>query len=460
MNFMTTTQWSPDKVDQLVDGMINELGRTPKSKEFSIKYRGAADYIFKGKYNPEIRTWSGYLTLRNIKPNVIFWTPERVDESFDKLAENLGRIPTQEELQGLGGAVNYITHRKYRPEIETYQQYLKHRNVTPRMTWWTPQMVDGTFDNMTNDLGRPPKNLEFRGKFSGAEAFIKRGDYKPCIRTWNQYLQYRKVKVKKRSLILYTPEEIDHTFDGLKNELGRIPTSPEFDKKLKGGVKFVAGGRYHNDVNTWNQYLEYRGVGAQRAFWTAKEVDEVVDKLRDELGRVPSQREFGRRFGGVMNYIRRGDYNKSIRTWSEYLEYRKFKQGGRIKNTGQLQRLFEREEIARLVAERFAQPEDVADILAVIYSGRIEREDLMDLLETPSLRDYLGPIRKPDIGIGELAEAGTHLLKLDKGGVIFDIIMRRAQELRRERLGANPSPETRESFLRELETELHELVGA
>ncbi len=100
---------------------------------------------------------------------------------------------------------------------------------------------------------------------------------------------------------------------------------------------------------------------------------------------------------------------------------------------------------------------DVADIIAVVYDGKIARDDAIKLLQEPSLRDYLGEFRKP-VGIPDIEEYANELLPLDKNGVIASIVYRRLIECRRNKLGAKPSIEQRKDFLEEVQRNLERLI--
>lgn len=100
---------------------------------------------------------------------------------------------------------------------------------------------------------------------------------------------------------------------------------------------------------------------------------------------------------------------------------------------------------------------DVADIIAVVYDGKIARDDAIKLLQEPSLRDYLGEFRKP-IGIPDIEEYANELLPLDKNGIIASIVYRRLLEYRRNKLGAKPNLEQRKTFLEEMKQTLEERI--
>jgi len=126
----------------------------------------------------------------------------------------------------------------------------------------------------------------------------------------------------------------------------------------------------------------------------------------------------------------------------------------RITDSQAFATLIETAEDARLVVEHFGGNDaDVADILAVMYEGRLSRDDALQFLEDPSLRKYLGSFQRPS-GISDIFDAGMHLLPYDKSGVIRDIIYRKALEYRADRLGPMPTTEQRQRLLQELEVEI------
>lgn len=100
---------------------------------------------------------------------------------------------------------------------------------------------------------------------------------------------------------------------------------------------------------------------------------------------------------------------------------------------------------------------DVADIIAVVYDGKIQRDDAIKLLQEPSLREYLGEFRKP-VGMPDIEEYANTLLPFDKNGVIASIIYKRLIEYRRDKLGAKPTAQQRTAFVQEMNKTLEDLV--
>jgi superfamily II DNA or RNA helicase len=194
-----------------------------------------------------------------------------------------------------------------------------------------------------------------------------------------------------------------------------------------------------------------------RRYWTSEKIDKAYDGLKKELGRVPSFCEFQKRYGGAFNAILRGRYDPRIRKWSEYIRHRG-DWSRQIKSSRAFAEFIQNEPTARLILEHFGGSDaDVADILAVIYSDRISRDAALDLLQDPSLADYLGEFRKPILGIAELIDVGEKILPLDKGDVIREIIYRRAIEYGRQQLGPKPTRRQRKAFLEALQEQLNKL---
>lgn len=122
----------------------------------------------------------------------------------------------------------------------------------------------------------------------------------------------------------------------------------------------------------------------------------------------------------------------------------------KIRASKDLAKLFDTEPKARYAIQLCQGNDvDIADILAVVYDGRITRENAIKLLQEPSLRDYLHEIKRPQ-AIGDIIEPAEGIIKFDKNNTIRDIFYRRLEKYRKEKLGAKPSPEQIREFDKEL----------
>ncbi len=136
----------------------------------------------------------------------------------------------------------------------------------------------------------------------------------------------------------------------------------------------------------------------------------------------------------------------------------KITRAGQISSPQKLSDVLQSEESAQHAVRLVHGDEaDLADILAVLYAGRITREDVLQFAEEPSLREYLGNFQPPK-GIADIIEPGERLLPLDKDSVIKGIMMRRLREYRREKLGPKPTQDEQQRFLEEMSREMEALV--
>jgi hypothetical protein len=205
--------------------------------------------------------------------------------------------------------------------------------------------------------------------------------------------------------------------------------------------------------------MGYAGTRKPPNFW--KDFTNVDAMLRPETDRFLKENEHLPEYDDLINIGLRGlllgvvKYHGALKAVYERMGYGRYL-NGKIDTPQKLKNVFDNEEAMRIVASRF-DPEDAADIMAVMYSSRVTREMLMELMDDSSLRAYLGPIKNPITDINDAIEVGTHILHLDKGGVIRDLLFRKMQEIRREKLGANPTQEQREEYLKGRERELNGL---
>ncbi|MDP1694844.1 MAG: hypothetical protein Q8L34_04870 [Candidatus Woesearchaeota archaeon] len=102
---------------------------------------------------------------------------------------------------------------------------------------------------------------------------------------------------------------------------------------------------------------------------------------------------------------------------------------------------------------------DMADIIAVVYDGRITRDDAIRFLQDSALRDYLGKINKGPGGDPiDIDIYAPKLLQLDKNGVIASIVYKRLVENRRKELGAKPTLEQCAAYRERLKKKLEEII--
>ncbi len=97
----------------------------------------------------------------------------------------------------------------------------------------------------------------------------------------------------------------------------------------------------------------------------------------------------------------------------------------------------------------------VADILAVVYDGKIDRVDIMKFLQEPILRKFFKGCKKPR-DIRDIIEVAEGVLQLDKGQVIADRLYNSLVSQRRTELSNTATPGECEAYMSKLAKILQE----
>ena len=112
--------WYKEKIMKIFYEKKEELGRNPNIRELPW---GALDAIYKGGYDPNIRTYNGFLRDLDEETNYKNWNKETIQKAYYELKKELGRTPTTEELPS--GAIHAIYKGGYDPNIRTYNGFLR-----------------------------------------------------------------------------------------------------------------------------------------------------------------------------------------------------------------------------------------------------------------------------------------------------------------------------------------------
>lgn len=202
---------------------------------------------------------------------------------------------------------------------------------------------------------------------------------------------------------------------------------------------------------------KYAGISLKRIrYFLRKKGLKTCDRnfISKEQGKkIIKARKLGYKIKKISEYAGITEYK--VR---KYLEKINLDENIKILIPERLEKILNTEPKARY-AVQLAQGDDIdiADILTVVYDGKLNRADVLKFMEKPSIRDFLGNYRKnPDTPIRDITEPAMELLALgiDKEGVIADIFKRRLAEHRRNKLGAKPADEQIDSYVKELESVL------
>ncbi len=247
--------WNRETILGAFYGYKEELGRTPKAREFAEKTGGALAAIYDGKYDPNIRRWNGF--LRDVKEKIRMerdkWDQLTIMDAFYTLKKKLKRTPTSGEMPS--GAIGALEDGKYDPKIKTWNKFLKDlkEDVVHDVNKWNRKTIKKAFYGLKKELGRRPTREEFTKRYGGPRLAIQAGKYDPNITTWTAFLDDIG---EDNHRIIWDREIIKKTFYGLKKKLRRVPSLNEMPGGLNGAIR---GGKYDPNITTWNKFLEDLG---------------------------------------------------------------------------------------------------------------------------------------------------------------------------------------------------------
>ena len=134
----------------------------------------------------------------------VFWTPSKIDGAFSSLRHELGRVPTNDEfINKYSGAMKSI-RRGIFSGINSWNDYL----ISKGYDKWNIDVenVDSLYSELKQELGRIPNGTEFSKKSCGAYAFIVRRKYRPSIKNYNQFVQFKEGKPATPFKLSWNPE--------------------------------------------------------------------------------------------------------------------------------------------------------------------------------------------------------------------------------------------------------------
>ncbi len=116
-------------------------------------------------------------------------------------------------------------------------------------------------------------------------------------------------------------EKVDHDFDLLRKKLGKIPTRREMAKEFSGSLKKISCGDYLSEIHRWNQYLEHRKlkINMKHESINKERVLKVFYDLKFEEKRIPPANKFKKEAGGIYDYILKGKFDPSVKSYREFL---------------------------------------------------------------------------------------------------------------------------------------------
>jgi len=161
-------------------------------------------------------------------------------------------------------------------------------------------------------LGHQPTSTEFN-KLSGLSIYLVLKTY----RSWNDFLKAMGEPIRhKYRHFRVSDEELTDAYQRLKSDLGRPPTSSEFDKLSR-----YSSGSVRRRFKTWAKFLKAMGEPFPYKIYkhlrtSDTELTDAYKKLKSDLGRPPTQKEFYRLASYFKNAIERGHF----KNWTNFLK--------------------------------------------------------------------------------------------------------------------------------------------
>ncbi|MGG5317926.1 hypothetical protein IGI49_002665 [Enterococcus sp. AZ071] len=272
----------------LVQKQAEELGRTPKFKEF--KHSGT---IVK-RYG----TWNSFLERADLKPREGRNLRRRISneqliELVQKQAEESGRTPR---------AINFKHYGIAQVRYGSWNNFLESAGLEPVRSLHDKRYLS---DEELIEL------VQKQAKEQGETPTLAEFEYKRTVKArygrWGKFLESAGLKPRigkshKRDI---SNEDLIERVHKRAEELGRTPGLNEFDQGRRASTRF----------GTWNNFLESAGLRPRRIKQHVEDIRneeliELVRKQAKEQGKTPTVREFRYRSTVTVRYG----------SWSNFLE--------------------------------------------------------------------------------------------------------------------------------------------
>ena len=176
---------------------------------------------------------------------------------------------------------------------------------------WSNEELIAQIRILATELGRTPTGREFDENPNTASTHTATAHFG----SWNQFLEAAGLEVNQRMYNTVTDQKLIAQVQMLAEELGKVPSSTEFNKDPRTPNATTAISHF----GSWNKFLEAAGLEVNRRMCntvTDQKLIAQVQMLAEELGKVPSSTEFNRdpRTAGVTTVIR------NFGSWNKFLE--------------------------------------------------------------------------------------------------------------------------------------------
>lgn len=229
------------------------------------------------------------------KPNG-YWTEENVIVELTKVIEELGHFPSRSDFhkinrEDLRGAIG-----KLGGDIK-FREILGYRTNRKPIGYWTEENTIIELKKVIEELGHFPVGSEL--------LHMKEYDIPRAISLYGGFPKFRKLlgyELIRKPNDYWNDETIKNEIESLIKELNHFPTYAEL-KSLKKHDLLNALSK-NGDLPKFRNLLGYKPTCKPNGYWTEENVIKEVEKVIEELGHFPLQRE--------LNYIQKRDLSAAI----------------------------------------------------------------------------------------------------------------------------------------------------
>lgn len=154
-------KWNKDKIIKELKEFAHSFGKTPKE----IDFREKNNY---GLYKATKRYFGGYtkaLEIADLKPNLQFWSKDKIVLEFKKITSGLGYVPTYRDLVKLGR--HDILSAIRRHFQNQYNIVVKKCGFQPNNIKWDKAKVKEDLIKLSRKYKRTPTEREIREEDGG-----------------------------------------------------------------------------------------------------------------------------------------------------------------------------------------------------------------------------------------------------------------------------------------------------
>jgi hypothetical protein len=243
-----------------------------------------SDVIEYGPYPPNwyrerFESWDEALAEANIEPA----TRDEILTEVKRIADATEEVPSEDTFRRCSSLAN----RDYRAHFESWEDVLDAADLLP-----SKAEIIAEVHQVADELDTVPSATDFTDV-----SRYRQKDYTTYFESWEDVLDAADL-LPSRSDITAEVRRVAEEFDG-------VPTATDFTEHSRYRQQ-----DYLREFGSWEQVLEAADVLPSEA-----EVREEIQRVAEELGRVPTATEFLEHSG-----LRQKDYRRHFGSWDEALE--------------------------------------------------------------------------------------------------------------------------------------------